>query len=384
MRKLAIYIHWPFCLALCPYCDFNVKVKRDISDHESQNFIDAIEHELNLLAEMAGDRHIPSVFFGGGTPSLMPPDLVAKILDKIGKTFILDRDAEITLEANPENAAQGIFSAFCAAGINRLSLGVQSLNDDALKFLGRKHDGHQARYAIELAQKIFPETSFDLIAARPEQDEMSWRQELQEALALAPTHLSIYQLTCPEGTLFGRDVQRGRFSLPDENLAARLYLLSDELCQSYGLARYEIANHARPGHESRHNLAYWHYHDYAGLGPGAAGRLTLDSQNLFVATQTPRAPKTWQSSAKDNDFWHHYQCAALSAKTRSTEMLIMGLRLAQGLSLARHRALTGQTLDQNKIAALSAQGLLRQTASHLCATKKGALLLDQITAQLVQ
>ena len=246
--------------------------------------------------------------------------------------------------------------------------------------------GRQARRAIESAQRIFPETSFDLIAARPEQDETSWQQELQDALMLAPKHLSIYQLTCPDATRFGRDLRQGLLSLPEDDLAARIYQLTDDLCQAQGLARYEIANHAQPGHESRHNLAYWHYRDYAGLGPGAHGRLTLLTleQNLHVATLTPRAPKVWQASARGHDFWQHYQGCELSADERGDEMLIMGLRLAQGLSLTRHRAITGRALDPEKIAFLSEAGLLAQTEDHLCVTKKGALLLDQITAQLVQ
>ncbi len=379
MTELALYIHWPFCAALCPYCDFNVHIKRTISD---QNFVQGIETELSLLAENVGQPKITSVFFGGGTPSLMPPDLIADILTKIDKTFTLNKSAEITLEANPEDAQKNILAAFCGAGINRLSLGVQSLDDDALLFLGRKHNAQQARQAISSAQAIFPKVSFDLISARPKQNEMSWRQELQKALSLAPDHLSIYQLTCPEGTRFGRALRHGKLSLPEDDLAARLYQLTDELCQAYGLAHYEISNHAKPGHEARHNLTYWHYHDYAGLGPGAHGRLTLTPQ-LFVATLTPRRPQEWLASAKNNNFTRHYQLSPLSAQARGDEMLMMQLRLTRGLSLKRHRAITGQALNQKKIAALCAQGLVQQKSDRLSATPKGALLLDYIIEQLV-
>ena len=344
-----------------------------------------ISAELLLLAENVGARLITSVFFGGGTPSLMPPALIVDCLAQIKKTFAMDQNAEITLEANPEDADKKLFSDFCTAGINRLSLGVQSLDDDALRFLGRKHDARAARQAIECAQEIFPETSFDLISARPKQDETSWRQELTQALSLMPKHLSIYQLTCPEGTNFARALQQRRFSLPDDDLAALLYQLTDDLCQDHGLVRYEIANHARPGHEARHNLSYWLYHDYAGLGPGAHGRLCLtpDHGAPFIATLTPRKPQAWFVSASENDFAQHYQASALSAQMRGNEMLMMGLRLAQGLSLARHHAITGQALDQKKITALCAQGLVQQNHDRLRATPKGALLLDSITAQLI-
>ena len=385
MNTLAIYIHWPFCAALCPYCDFNVHIKRDISD---KDFIAGISAELSLLVENIGARLITSVFFGGGTPSLMPPALIADCLAQIKKTFTMDQNAEITLEANPEDADKKLLSDFCTAGINRLSLGVQSLDDDALRFLGRKHDARAARQAIEYAQEIFPETSFDLIAARPKQDETSWRQELTQALSLAPKHLSIYQLTCPEGTRFARALRHNRFALPEDDLAALLYQLTDDLCQDHGLARYEISNHARPGHEARHNLSYWLYHDYAGLGPGAHGRLCLKPDQgeygePFVATATPRTPQAWFVSASKNDFARHYQARALSAQMRGNEMLMMGLRLAQGLCLERHRAITQHALDQKKIAALCAQGLVQQNHDYLRATPKGALLLDSIIAQLI-
>ena len=295
-----------------------------------------ISAELLLLAENIGARLITSVFFGGGTPSLMPSDLIADCLAQIKKTFAMDQNAEITLEANPEDADKKLFSDFYTAGINRLSLGVQSLDDDALRFLGRKHDARAARQAIECAQEIFPEISFDLISARPKQDETSWRQELTQALSLMPKHLSIYQLTCPEGTNFARALQQRRFSLPDDDLAALLYQLTDDLCQDHGLVRYEIANHARPGHEARHNLSYWLYHDYAGLGPRCAWTaltLTPDHGAPFIATLTPRKPQAWFVSASENDFAQHYQASALSAQMRGNEMLMMGLRLAQGLSL---------------------------------------------------
>ncbi|MBL8665802.1 MAG: coproporphyrinogen III oxidase, partial [Candidatus Odyssella sp.] len=268
----ALYVHWPFCLSKCPYCDFNSHVRERVEEARWQR---AYLAELERAAAETPGRVVTSVFFGGGTPSLMPPETAAAILARIRALWPVAPDAEITLEANPGAAEAARFRAFRAAGVNRLSIGVQALDDAALKFLGRRHVAAEALAAVERAAGIFPRYSFDLIYARPGQSVAAWREELARALRFAGDHLSVYQLTIEPGTAFHTAHARGDFALPDEDTAADLYEATRDLLGAAGLAAYEISNHARPGGESRHNLAYWRYADYAGIGPGAHGRLTL-------------------------------------------------------------------------------------------------------------
>lgn len=374
----AVYVHWPFCQAKCPYCDFNSHVATRV-DH--RRWAEALCAEIARTAARTGPRPVTSVFFGGGTPSLMAPETVAEVLSAIRSAWVLDPGVEITLEANPTSAEAGRFRAYRDAGVNRLSLGVQALNDADLRALGRLHGAAEARRAFEIARAVFPRVSFDLIYARQGQDAAAWRAELAEALAMAADHLSLYQLTIEPGTAFGARHAVGRLAgLPSDDLAAELYALTQELCDAAGLPAYEISNHARPGSESRHNLIYWRAGDYAGIGPGAHGRLTLDGRRL--ATEAQRDPMLWLA-AVERAGTGDLPDTALDPADQAAEYLMMALRLSEGADLDRFARLRGAPLDPGRIAPLAELGLLSLEPPRLKATPRGRLLLNRLIAELL-
>jgi oxygen-independent coproporphyrinogen-3 oxidase len=374
---LAIYIHWPFCESKCPYCDFNSYAKRSLSE---EAYLTAAMAELRHYAGEARERTATSIFFGGGTPSLMAPKTVASLLDAIAGLWPVDHACEITLEANPSSVEAGRFAGYRAAGVNRVSLGVQSLNDEQLRFLGRLHSAAEARHALEIAARHFERVSFDLIYARPRQTQAEWHAELKEALELVRGHLSLYQLTIEPGTAFFDLHQRGKLRIPHAELAADLYELTLEICEAADLPAYEVSNHAVPGQESRHNLTYWRYGDYLGIGPGAHGRFSFGPAK--IATAAIRAPAEWYTQVQALG----HGCAErfdLSPHEQAEEMVLMSLRLSEGLDLERLKAQTGYTLALNGAAAsLEEDGLLIRDGSRIRVTAAGRLVLNAITAEL--
>jgi len=382
MESIALYIHWPFCAAKCPYCDFNSHV-RDRVDHAA--FAQALRTELVREAARAGRRPLGSVFFGGGTPSLMRPEDVAALIEDAGALFDAAPDIEITLEANPTSVELGKLRAFREAGVNRVSLGIQSLEAEALAFLGRRHDAGEAVRALESARKTFPRVSFDLIYARPGQAEGAWRAELRRALALAADHLSLYQLTIEPGTQFATLHGRGAFRLPADDDAARLYQATAEEAAHFGLRAYEISNYAKPGAESRHNLAYWRYGDYLGIGAGAHQRLTMPD-GAILAARRHRAPEEWLARV-ERDGHAVTEEEALSPRDRAREALLMGLRLKEGVDPARIEARSGlrfdQAVDLKAVASLIEDGLLSRRDGRLVATTEGLLRLDSLLPTIV-
>jgi oxygen-independent coproporphyrinogen-3 oxidase len=377
----ALYVHWPFCLSKCPYCDFNSHVRERVDAARWQR---AYLAELERAAAETRGRTLTSVFFGGGTPSLMPPETAAAILARAGELWPAAPDIEITLEANPGASDAERFRAFREAGINRISIGVQSLDDAALRFLGRRHGVAEALAAVERAAAIFPRFSFDLIYARPGHTVAAWRDELARALAFAGEHLSVYQLTIEPGTAFHTAHQRGDFALPDDDTAADLYEATRDLLGAAGLPAYEISNHARPGAESRHNLTYWRYGDYAGIGPGAHGRLTLGGEKF--ATRQYRAPETWLERVERHG-GGEAERARLSAAERGREMLLMGLRLAEGVDLVRFAREAGlraeDFIDPEAASRLAGAGLIAWSAGALRATEAGRQRLNAVLAALI-
>jgi oxygen-independent coproporphyrinogen-3 oxidase len=377
-----IYIHWPFCLSKCPYCDFNSHVAERI---DQEGWRQALLAELDRGAEQAAGRTVTSIFFGGGTPSLMAPATTQSLIERIGFHWRLAPDVEITLEANPGTIDAARFADFRQAGINRLSMGLQALNDEDLRFLGRRHDSAQAICAVETARRIFPRISFDLIYARPGQSLEDWRAELMRAVALAADHLSLYQLTIEPGTAFHPMAARGDFILPDDEQAAALFELTQELTSAAGLPAYEISNHARPGAECRHNLLYWQGGDFLGIGPGAHGRLT-DEQGVTRGHRRHRAPEIWRALVAEKGEGTA-ETTLLSREDRIAELVMMGLRLSEGLSAERFRRASGIALR----AALSPQGLqemleqgwLRLQGERLQATAPGRLLLNRVIERLL-
>lgn len=377
-EAFGVYVHWPFCAAKCPYCDFNSHVRHKPVDQ--QDFTQAHLAEIAHMAQLAPGRTVTSIFFGGGTPSLMEPATVGRILEAIGKVWHVAPDAEITLEANPSSVEATRFRGYRAAGVNRVSMGVQSLHDEELRKLGRIHSVEEAVRAIGLAREIFPRLSFDLIYARPGQTSEAWEQELRRAIALAADHLSLYQLTIEPGTPFFDLQARGRLKIPDPDRAAELYELTWAVTESAGLPAYEISNHAAPGAECAHNLVYWRYRDYAGIGPGAHGRLTVDG--VKHATATYRNPEAWRQAAVTAG--HGMEAfEPLASEDAGDEMLLMGLRLREGFDLEGWRAITGRTEADARIAFLEENGLVeRLPAGRLRATPAGFLVLDAIVADL--
>jgi putative oxygen-independent coproporphyrinogen III oxidase len=378
---LALYVHWPFCLAKCPYCDFNSHVRERI---DQARFASALRRELASEAGRLGRRRLTSVFFGGGTPSLMDPSAVAALLDDAARYFQPADDLEVTLEANPTSIEAGRLSDYRAAGVNRVSIGIQSLDEAALRMLGRQHSAVEATAALALARRLFPRVSFDLIYARPGQNLPAWRAELRAALAIAADHLSLYQLTIEPATPFEALHRQGRIVLPDEDTAAALYDATEEECARAGLLAYEISNYARPGEESRHNLAYWRYLDYAGIGPGAHGRITVGGS--LLATRRHRAPEPWAERVERAG---HGLTAddPVAPEERAREALLMGLRLTEGVELARFEARTERTLAQSVdwgvMERCVAEGYLVLTQDRLVATREGRVRLDSVLSALV-
>ena len=374
-----IYVHWPFCAAKCPYCDFNSHVRQQIDE---AGWVASIEKELDWIAEAQGKTRpiVETVFFGGGTPSLMQGKSVGRVLERISRNWRLANDLEITLEANPASADSVRFADYKAAGINRLSLGVQALNDADLKMLGRLHDAAEAKAALKMALEIFDRASLDLIYARPGQAVAQWRAELQQALAFGTDHLSLYQLTIEPETPFALLHKTGKLKIPGDELAADLYEITQEMTQAAGLPAYEISNHARPGSESRHNLIYWRYGDYAGVGPGAHGRLLLNGQR--TATATIRLPERWQDAVqKDGRAFADF--LEVPDGDAAREHLLMNLRLSEGLDLAAYEMRWAVRPDAQKIARLREQGLLSLENEVLRATAQGRLVLNAVIAALL-
>jgi putative oxygen-independent coproporphyrinogen III oxidase len=372
-----VYVHWPFCRAKCPYCDFNSHVRHGGVDET--RFLAAYLAELSHLASLAPKRTVTSVFFGGGTPSLMQPRTVAAILDAIAEHWTIEEDAEITLEANPTSVEVENFVGYRRAGVNRLSLGVQALDDASLKALGRQHSTQEALDALALAKRHFNRVSFDLIYAREGQTARAWTEELSRALDHAADHLSLYQLTIEEGTPFAARQAAGRLRIPDGAKARALYVLTQELCEAAGLLAYEVSNHARPGAESRHNLLYWRGHDYAGVGPGAHSRLT--SNGARRALTIHETPEGWLAEVETRG---HGLASdeTLSAKETAEEYLLVGLRLVEGIDLARLASIDGRQLDATLIAALESEDLLVRDGDRLAATSRGRLVLDRLIFEL--
>ncbi len=382
MDPFALYIHWPFCLAKCPYCDFNSHVRETIPE---ERYRGALLSELEWEAERLGARPLGSIFFGGGTPSLMTPETVFRLIEAAQKYFPPLPKIEITLEANPTSVERAKLAGMREAGVNRLSLGVQSLDDAALRFLGRRHSAGEARAALMTARAEFRRVSFDLIYARPGQDVSGWRAELAEALALGPDHLSLYQLTIEPGTPFAALYAQGRLALPPVRTAASLYEATAEEAARHGLFAYEISNYARPGAESRHNLAYWRYADYAGIGPGAHGRITIGES--LVATRRRRTPEAWAARVEAARHGTDEE-EELSSVERGREMLLMGLRLAEGIDPGRFAARTGRRLaeaiDPAALDDLLAEGYLIWREGRLAATAAGRIRLDALLPRLVR
>lgn len=376
-----IYIHWPFCRSKCPYCDFNSHVRERIDHARWRN---ALLAELEHYARETEGRKVTSVFFGGGTPSLMEPETVAALIRRVRGLWPIADDIEMTLEANPTSAEIEKFRAFRDAGVNRVSLGVQSLVADDLKFLGRQHDAAQALAAVEMAARMFDRFSFDLIYARPNQTLSQWQEELDRALAFAAGHISLYQLTIEPGTQFEQAVARGDFRVLDEEPAAALYEATVARLGGAGLADYEISNFARPGEESRHNLTYWRYGDYVGVGPGAHGRLTLGGNKY--ATRQHRAPEAWLALV-ERDGHATRQRDPVPRAERLSEMLMMGLRLKEGVPLARIEEESAQpfaqAIDPARLRRLVDGGFLAPAEDHLAATQAGRQRLDAVLAALL-
>jgi putative oxygen-independent coproporphyrinogen III oxidase len=378
---LALYVHWPFCLAKCPYCDFNSHVRDRI---DQTRFAAALRRELATEAARLGRRRLTSVFFGGGTPSLMDPTTVAALLDDAAGFFSAAEDLEVTLEANPTSIEAGRLADYRAAGVNRVSIGIQSLDEAALRTLGRQHSANEAVAALALARRLFPRVSFDLIYARPGQCLPDWRTELRAALAIAADHLSLYQLTIEPATKFEALHRQGKIVLPDADTAAALYDATGDECARAGLLPYEISNYARPGQESRHNLAYWRYLDYAGIGPGAHGRVTVDGS--LHATRRHRAPETWAERVERTGDGLTAD-DPVESEERAREALLMGLRLVEGIDLARFAARTGRTIAQSVDAAVLARCIEEEyvvlTPERLLATREGRIRLDSLLVSLV-
>ncbi len=375
-----VYVHWPFCAAKCPYCDFNSHVRHQPVDQK--RFAAAFAREMATMAARTGPRTVSSIFLGGGTPSLMQPETVGAILDAVATNWHVPAGIEVTLEANPSSVEADRFRGYRAAGVNRVSLGVQALNDPDLRFLGRLHNVAEALKAIGLARAIFPRMSFDLIYARPHQTPEAWAAELEEAIGYAADHLSLYQLTIEEGTPFHALHAAGKFAVPDPDHAAELYRVTQEVTQKRGLPAYEISNHARPGAESRHNLIYWRYGEYVGIGPGAHGRFV--EQDRRIVTIAEKMPETWLNlvEAKGHGITGGER---LTRSEEADEFLLMGLRLAEGIDVARYEALAGRPLASDRITILRDEDLIEPVGnSRLRATPSGVLVLDALVADLAR
>jgi putative oxygen-independent coproporphyrinogen III oxidase len=377
--SFGIYVHWPFCASKCPYCDFNSHVRARGIDEA--RFLKAYLAELRSTAGEVPGRHVSSIYFGGGTPSLMRPATVAAILNEIARLWTIPPDAEITLEANPSSVEAGRFRDYHASGVNRVSLGVQSLDDRELAALGRRHSAADAKAAIEIARRTFARFSFDLIYARPNQSLADWRLELSTALELTGHHISLYQLTIEAGTPFAALNASGKLAMPDADAAAALYALTQELTAARGLAAYEISNHAVPGEESRHNLLYWRYGEFAGIGAGAHGRIVVDGRRH--ATSNERHPERWLARVEAIGCGR-IEYAPLSAAEETDEALLMGLRLAEGLDLNRLARLAGLGPGAAAIDDLVAMGMVERSdeGRRIRASRNGRCVLNEVVARL--
>ena len=377
----AVYVHWPFCLSKCPYCDFNSHVREAV---DQDRWRAGLLREIDHYAALTPGRSVTSVFFGGGTPSLMAPETTAAVIARIGERWGYAADPEITLEANPTSVEAGRFAAYAKAGVNRVSLGVQALNEADLRALGRGHSVSQALDAVALARDIFPRYSFDLIYARPGMNVPLWEAELARGLEMAGDHLSLYQLTIEEGTAFHTSFREGRLVLPDEDTAAELYETTHAMMAAAGMPAYEISNHAAPGGESRHNMTYWRYGEYAGIGPGAHGRLHLDG--AVTATAQRRKPETWLDLVEAQGHGTEVMNPVAPAES-GEEMVMMGLRTVEGVDLTRLEAVAGAPLemvvDADRLADLVAQGMIERSAHALTATRQGWPVLNEVIRRLL-
>ncbi|MDP2738539.1 MAG: radical SAM family heme chaperone HemW [Pseudorhodobacter sp.] len=372
-----LYLHWPFCQSKCPYCDFNSHVAARIDQPRWQRSYLA---EIDRIGFETAGRVLNSVFFGGGTPSLMEPDLVAAILARVRETWRLANDFEITLEANPGSVEAGRFRGYRDAGVNRISMGIQALDDAALRRLGRIHSVVEARAAFDVARATFERVSFDLIYARQDQTLADWRAELQAALAMAADHLSLYQLTIEENTVFGDRLARGLLrGLPGDDLAADFFAVTQEMCDSAGLPAYEVSNHARPGSESRHNLIYWRAGDYAGVGPGAHGRLTLGGKRW--ATEAPKGPDTWLTQVEATRVGEALR-EVVAPADQALEYLMMALRLNEGVSRQRFASLAGRPINAARIARMVEIGMIEAAGDRIKATMGGRMVLNSLITEL--
>jgi putative oxygen-independent coproporphyrinogen III oxidase len=378
ITSFGVYIHWPFCLSKCPYCDFNSHVRRDAIDEP--RFVRAFTAEINATAARIPGRTVSSIFFGGGTPSLMQPATVAALIETVAAAWRMAPDAEITLEANPTSVEANRFRGYRTAGVNRVSLGVQALDDRALAALGRMHSAREALAAVGVARSVFGRYSFDLIYARPNQSPGEWAGELQSALKAAGEHISLYQLTVEPDTPFAALHAAGRLQPPDEDIARALYDVTQDICAAQGLPAYEISNHARRGSECRHNLVYWRAQEYAGIGPGAHGR--LDIRDERHATAAEKRPEAWLSRVEN--YGHGVVTDdVLTSTERADEFLLMGLRLAEGIDLARYERIAGRAIDSGRVAMLRRHGLIETSQSgRLRVTLPGFPLLDAVVADL--
>ncbi|MGJ5024712.1 radical SAM family heme chaperone HemW [Bradyrhizobium oligotrophicum] len=377
-EAFGVYVHWPFCLSKCPYCDFNSHVRHAAIDQE--RYARAFAQEIATTAARIGPRTVSSIFLGGGTPSLMQPQAVGAILDAIGRHWHVAADVEVSLEANPTSVEATRFAGYRAAGVNRVSLGVQAMDDASLKMLGRLHTAEEAMKAVAIARNAFERYSFDLIYARPDQTPAMWTEELTRAISEATEHLSLYQLTIEEGTPFFGLHAAGKLKTPDEGLARTLYDVTQEICGRHGLPAYEISNHARPGAECRHNLLYWRGQEYAGIGPGAHGR--LDIGGIRHATATDKRPEAWLMRVESNG--HGVMTDdELNREERADEFLLMGLRLAEGIDPQRYARISGRTLDPRRIALLREEGAIAvDPDGRLRVTQDGFPVLDAVVADL--
>jgi oxygen-independent coproporphyrinogen-3 oxidase len=376
--RFGVYVHWPFCLSKCPYCDFNSHVRHAVIDES--RFVRAFSTEIAATAARVPGRSVSTVFFGGGTPSLMQPQTIGAILEAIAQHWPIASDVEITLEANPSSVEATRFAGYRAAGVNRVSIGLQSLDDGALRALGRLHSAREGLDAIAVARSVFDRYSFDLIYARPGQTPDAWAAELECALAEAGEHLSLYQLTIEQGTPFHLLHASGKLMTPDEDTARALYDVTQTVCADAGLPAYEVSNHSRPGRECRHNLVYWRAHEYAGIGPGAHGRLEIDGSRY--ATATEKRPEEWLALVEARGHGLITD-EALTREEAADEFLLMGLRLAEGVDPARYAALAGRPLDDYRINILREQGMVEMThAGRLRVTMAGFPVLDAVVADL--
>jgi putative oxygen-independent coproporphyrinogen III oxidase len=373
-----VYVHWPFCAAKCPYCDFNSHVRNAV---DQKAWADALVSEIQVTASRTLNRTVDTIFFGGGTPSLMLPETVDTILQAIASNWTLSATAEITLEANPTSVEATRFKGFADAGVNRISMGIQALNNTDLKALGRMHTVEEARQAFDIARKTFINVSFDLIYARQNQSLTDWRSELTEALDMAVDHLSLYQLTIEQGTRFGDLYARNRLrGLPTDDVSADMYDVTQEICDAKGLNAYEISNHARKGAECQHNRIYWQYGDYAGIGPGAHGRLTIDGQR--IATDTPLLPEDWLATVQKNGSAIR-NAEKIAPSDQAAEYVMMSLRLSEGTNLTRVNEISNHRITQSAMDDLISDGFLSLQNNTLTATSRGKMVLNALLGKLL-